>query len=108
MVKLPDEEVLGASIPEGVNINEAVCEDDEEPMPVTTVDKELVVADERVPEAEIESENEFGRYIDVSELVLIVIDGVEVELGVVKAVMDVVWVTLGWSTLEEFESEVQF
>ena len=36
------------------------------------------------------------------------IDGVEVDLVVVKAAMDVVWVTLGWSILEEFESEVQF
>ena len=58
MVELSDGDALGANELEIVIVKEAVCEGDEAPV-ATTIDKEDVVVDEKVPETEAESENEF-------------------------------------------------
>ena len=107
MVEPPDEEALVAGILESVVVKEVMCEGDEVLVLETTIDKEVVVVDDRIPEAETVSENEFVGYTDVCGVVLVVLDGVENDLVEVKAVMAVMLVTLAWSTLEEFESEMQ-
>ena len=84
-----------------------MCEDGEVLVLVTTIDKGVVVVDDRFPEAETVSENECVGYTDICGVVLIVLVGVGNDLVEVKAVMAVMLVTLAWSTLEEFESEVQ-
>ena len=54
MVELLEEEVLNAGVRELVNIKEAAYEADEELVLVTTVNKGLVVMEERVSVAETE------------------------------------------------------
>ena len=108
VVELPDAEVLGASVLDCVNIKEAVCEGNEVSVLATTVDKELVEVNESVSVTETELENEFVGYSDVRGGVLVVMDGVEVDLVVVKAAMTVLLVTLGCSVLNVLESGVQF
>ena len=56
-MELSDKDALGANELEIVIVKEAVCEGDEAPV-ATTVDKEVVAVDEKVPETEAESENE--------------------------------------------------
>ena len=104
MVESSDEEVLVADVLDCVIIREVVCEGEDVLVLVTTIDKEVVVVDEKVPMAETVSENEFVGYTDVCGVVLIVLEGVGNDLVEVKAVMAVVMlVTLAWPTLEEFE-----
>ena len=56
-----DEELPGVNVLESVNINQAVWKEAEASVLVTTGDKEFVLVDERVPEAETESESELVR-----------------------------------------------